>query len=218
MGTSNTKDGRTRNWVFILYPESAPEDWRTKLDDLLIEWVESPLHDKDVNPGGEPKKPHWHILLLFSGSKSYEQIVEITSSVNGTIPKPCISVRGQIRYFAHLDNPEKAQYSVSDIIGHQGADVQSYLKPTTAVRYACIKEMMSYINEHKITEYWQFVDYAAKEHFEDWFPLLCDNCSYIIGNYIKSRRNYFKENSEVRQLIDPKSGELVNAQILKGET
>lgn len=113
LGSSNTKDGRTRNWVFILYPESAPEDWRTKLDDLLIEWVESPLHDKDVNPGGEPKKPHWHILLLFSGSKSYEQIVEITLSVNGTIPKPCISVRGQIRYFAHLDNPEKAQKETS---------------------------------------------------------------------------------------------------------
>lgn len=212
-----SSDGRQRNWVFVLYPESAPIDWRDKLDELLIEWVESPLHDKDVNPDGTTKKPHWHIVLLFAGLKSFEQVAEITKSINGTIPQKCISVRGQIRYLAHLDNPEKAQYSVSDIIGHQGADVQSYLKPTSAMRYGCIKEMMLYINENKVTEYWQFVDYAAREHFDDWFPLLCDNCSYIIGNYIKSRRNYFKDNSDVKMLVNPETGELVHAQILKGE-
>lgn len=209
-------DGRQRNWVFIVYPDSAPADWRNILDDLLIEWVESPLHDKDLNADGLPKKAHWHVLLLFSGNKSYQQVVDITSSVNGTIPKPCISVKGQIRYFAHLDNPEKAQYSFSDIVGHQGADVQSYLKPTTAMRYACIRDMMSYINDNEITEYWQFVDYASRERFDDWFPLLCDSCSYVIGNYIKSRRHYFKENSDVKSLVDPATGELISAHVLKG--
>lgn len=52
------KDGRTRNWTFVLYPDSAPDNWRQILDDKHIEWIESPLHDKDVNANGEPKKPH----------------------------------------------------------------------------------------------------------------------------------------------------------------
>ena len=37
------KDGRTRNWNVIVYPESAPENWRQIIDDLHIEWAESPL-------------------------------------------------------------------------------------------------------------------------------------------------------------------------------
>src|SRR5699024_11179639 len=55
------KDERTRNWTFVVYPESAPEDWREIIDDLHVPWIESPLHDKDVNPDGEIKKPHWHV-------------------------------------------------------------------------------------------------------------------------------------------------------------
>ena len=70
--------GRTRTWTFILYPESVPDNWRETLNDLFIEWVESPLHDKDVNPDGEIKKPHWHILLIFPSVKTYEQVSKIT--------------------------------------------------------------------------------------------------------------------------------------------
>ena len=207
------KDERTRNWVFIEYPESAPDDWRDKLDDLLIEWIESPLHDRDVNPDGTPKKHHWHVLLLFAGKKSFDQVYEITKSVNGTIPKPCISVRGQVRYMAHLDNPEKAQYSQSDIIGHQGADIQSYLKPTSAMRYQCIKDMQRYIVENNVNEYWKFLNYAAENRFDDWFPLLCDNCSYVISNFIKSRR-HGGNTPEVRKLVDPETGEMFYAEIV----
>ena len=56
-----------RDWTFIVYPESAPDNWRELLDDTHLRWIESPLHDKDVNEDGEIKKPHWHILLSFEG-------------------------------------------------------------------------------------------------------------------------------------------------------
>ena len=47
---------KKRNWTFVLYPESAPSDWieQLKLSGLMC--AVSPLHDKDVNPTGEPKK------------------------------------------------------------------------------------------------------------------------------------------------------------------
>ncbi|MGQ7458465.1 Rep family protein, partial [Streptococcus suis] len=51
-----------RDWTFIVYPESAPSNWREILDETHMRWVEFPLHDKDVNADGEIKKPHWHIL------------------------------------------------------------------------------------------------------------------------------------------------------------
>ena len=34
-------DNRARNWSLVVYPESAPENWRDILDDYHIPWVES---------------------------------------------------------------------------------------------------------------------------------------------------------------------------------
>lgn len=183
-------DGRARIWAAIVYPESAPEDWRDRLDDEHIEWAESPLHDMDVNPGtGERKKPHWHIVLAFDGKKSYEQVVEILRPLNGPIPKRCHSMKGAVRYFAHLDNPEKAQYSPSQIVGHGGFDVQSALAPTSAQRYVLLAEMQVWVKEHGIVEIQDLMDYARDERIDDWFPLLCDSCAYVMGCYIKSQRH-----------------------------
>ena len=51
--SSGNKEVRTRNWTIVVYPDSAPDNWRTILDDFHIEWIESPLHDNDINGDGE---------------------------------------------------------------------------------------------------------------------------------------------------------------------
>lgn len=203
---ARTIDERTRNWTFLVYPESAPENWRDILDDEHIQWVESPLHDKDDNANGEQKKPHWHILLLFEGNKSYEQVKELTDKLHATIPQKCASAKGLVRYMAHLDNPEKVQYDKGAIIGHGGVDVAEYLKPTSSSRYQLIGEMRKWVNESNCVEFCDLFDYAAEEHFDDWFPLLCDNSAYIMGEFIKSRRNRLP--LKVKE-IDPETGEII---------
>lgn len=61
---NDEKDTRVRNWSWIVYPESAPENWRQLLDETGEKWIESPLHDKDINETtDEIKKPHWHIII-----------------------------------------------------------------------------------------------------------------------------------------------------------
>ena len=186
---SSSGDTRTRSWTFVLYEDSAPENWRDILDDMHIEWVESPWHDKDINGNGEPKKKHKHILLLFQGKKSYEQIKELTDMLNQPIPQRCHNAKAMVRYMAHLDNPEKAQYNPSDIIGHGGADVSDMLRPSSSERYTIIKDMIDYIRSAGITEFQDLMDYAADVHYDDWFPLLCDNSAYVVGLYIKSQRH-----------------------------
>jgi hypothetical protein len=190
MAESKTRgSGRTRSWTFVLYPESAPANWRDILDDTHIQWIESPLHDLDVNPDGEVKKAHLHILLMFESVKDYEQVKAITDSLNATIPQKCNGARGLVRYMAHLDNPEKHQYSVSGILGHGGADVSELLKPSSSERYVLIREMIQFVRDNQILEMQDLLDYACENRFDDWFPLLCDNCAYVVGSYIKSFRN-----------------------------
>lgn len=183
------KDERTRNWTFVVYPESAPENWREIIDDLHVPWVESPLHDRDVNPDGELKKPHWHVMIMFSSNKSYSQIREITMKLRSPNPQKVANAKGMVRYFAHIDNPEKYQYKKADILSHAGAEISGYLSVTTAERYELINEMMEFIGDQKITEIKDLLDYARCERFDDWFPLLCDNSAYIVDAYIKSNRH-----------------------------
>lgn len=187
--SSGNKDSRTRNWTFVLYEDSAPDNWREILDDLHIEWIESPWHDKDVNADGLPKKKHKHITLLFGGVKSYEQVKEVSDKLNSPIPQRCHNVKAMVRYMAHLDNPEKAQYSVSDIKAHGGVDLAELLRPSSSERYTLLREMIDYVRSAGVTEFQDLVDYASSERFDDWFPLLCDNSSYFIGQYIKSQRH-----------------------------
>ena len=184
-----TSNNRTRNWTFVLYPESAPDKWRDILDEEHIEWIESPLHDKDLNENGEPKKPHWHILLMFEGNKTVEQVAEITTRLNATIPLKVASAKGLVRYMAHLDNPEKHQYDKSQIVAHGGADVADLLKPTSSSRYQLIGEMMAFVKDNDIVEMEDLLLYAIEFRFDDWFPLLCDNSAYIMESLIKSRRH-----------------------------
>lgn len=195
------KESRTRNWTIVIYPESAPENWREILDDTHIEWIESPLHNRDLNATGEVKKAHYHVLLLFGGVKSYEQVLEFIKPLNCPIPTRCHNARALVRYMAHLDNPDKFQYSVSDIKSHGGVDIAELLKPSSSERYCIIKDMLEFIKENGIIEFQDLIDYSFSYHFDDWFPLLCDNSSFIIVNYIKSCRH--REN----QKIDFSTGE-----------
>lgn len=183
---------RTRNWTFVIYEDSVPANWVDILDSEYIEWIESPWHDKDINADGKPKKKHKHIALFFGGVKSYEQVKVITDKLNAPIPQRCHNAKALVRYMAHLDNPEKAQYSVSDIKAHGGVDLAELLRPSSSERYTIIRDMISYVKSNNISEFQDLMDYAAAERFDDWFPLLCDNSAYIVNQYIKSQRHRVK--------------------------
>lgn len=200
----SSTDNRTRTWTFVLYEDSSPNNWADILDEYHVEWVESPWHDKDLNADGQPKKKHKHILLMFPGKKSYDQIKEITDKLNAPIPQRCHNAKALVRYMAHLDNPEKAQYNVSDIKAHGGVDLADMLRPSASERYTVIRDMIYYVKKNHITEFQDLMDYAAVEHFDDWFPLLCDNSAYVVGQYIKSQRN------RMPKKIDPETGEVMD--------
>lgn len=153
---------RTRNWTFLVYPESAPKNWRSIIDDNHVSWIESPLHDKDVNPDGTKKKSHWHILVMYDGVKSYDQIKKLTDELNSPIPKRCESARGLVRYMIHLDNPEKYQYLKSNIVGHSGADVESFFEMSATNRLDKLKDITRYVLENNVTSFSDLVEYAIE--------------------------------------------------------
>lgn len=182
------KETRTRNWWFVLYPESAPKNWQEILDELHIQYAVSPLHDKDVDANGEIKKPHWHVILMFEGVKSYSQIKEITESLNAPIPQAVNGLVGTIRYLIHKDNPDKFQYPKEEIMCGGGFDVLEILNRSPADKRKIVRDIYDFISENDITEFYQLTDYAYKNN-ADWFDVLMDGHTVFFNAIIKSRRH-----------------------------
>lgn len=178
---------RTRVFGTVVYPESAPDNWLSILDDFHVQAFVSPIHDKDINEGdGKPKKPHYHVMVMFEGVKSLEQWHFIRNKIGGVGDECINSTRGYARYLCHLDNPEKHQYPKSDVKCFGSASYEDVIS-TGKERYIAIREMIAFIRQNHIRTYAELLDYAS-EYERSWFVSLCDNSSFVISAYIKSLR------------------------------
>lgn len=198
------KDVRARVWTMIVYPDSAPKDWRDVLDGYHVPWVESPLHDQDTNPDGSIKKSHWHIVLFFEGKKSYTQVSEIASSLNGPIPQKVPSPKGMVRYLIHMDNPEKHQYSRGEIKVHQGAEVESYFELSFSSRLETLSEMIQFIRDSDVDNYSDFLGYCLDHNEKEWLNIAVNYNTLAINKLIDAvyQKNHPKAGFENGSLSD----------------
>ena len=186
-------DIKSRYWAFLVYPESAREDWKDVLCEMGVVCAVSPLHDRDINPTGEKKKAHYHVLVQFEGPTTYKNIDEnICQLINATIPKKVISLRGYYRYLTHQDNPEKAQYDPQDIEVYGGFKLD--MTTTEITQYKI--QIMEDIQEKNIIEYSDICEYY-KDIVGDYDKLdIVTNHTYFFDKYICSRRNKQKQAME----------------------
>lgn len=178
------KTNRARTWTFVLYPESAPEDWLRRLRDAAVPGLVSPEHSEDVNADGSKKKPHYHVVLMYSAPHTYEQVCAVTEELHATIPQRVKDLRGIARYLCHLDNPEKHQYSTKDVVTLAGADYFALIESSADVN-AAVRDMCHFAREHGITAYCDLQDYAA-ENRPDWFDVLVSKRTLAVSSYLKS--------------------------------
>ena len=176
---------RTRNFATVVYPESAPENWESILSEQFVPAFISPLHDKDINPGGEPKKPHHHVMIMFDSVKTREQAQDIFNLIGGVGCEVVQSFRGYARYLCHLDNPEKAQYAVETVRSMCGADYTGAIGLVTD-KYKAIGEIIDFCIDQDVYSFSELLEYARMERF-DWFRVLCDNGTVVVKEYLKSR-------------------------------
>lgn len=176
---------RTRNFATVVYPESAPDNWIEIIRTQCIPALISPLHSLDRNEDGSRKKEHYHLMLCFDNVKTSKQAEEVFALVNGVGVEVVKSIKGYARYLCHLDNPEKAQYSVNDVISCAGADYFSMINLASS-KYEAISEMMDYCIKEDVSSYAKLL-YFSKEERPDWFRVLCDNGSIPIIQFLKSR-------------------------------
>lgn len=199
-------------FAFLLYPDSAPENWVEMLGDTHIRTYVSPLHDLDRMPDGTQKKPHWHVLLQFDSLKSVAQFEEIRDRVGGVGREEVSSGRGYARYLLHLDNPEKAQYRDrrDELLELSGADWDE-LTRRLADGVKEVSAMKRYIRDNDIRWYDEFDDYC-NDHNPVWAELLATRFTYTIYTYIKARAKHAEADGRAFEkrsyVVNPETGEV----------
>lgn len=175
---------KTRNWAFVAYPDSLPDNWRDVLAECHVDMLISPLHDSDVNADGEVKKSHYHVVLHFPGPVTAGNAQRVSDSVNATQVQSVASLRSYARYLCHMDNPEKAQYALSDVVVYGSIDYLDLVSSAADVDSA-ISDMERWCDEYGVYSYACLCRYA-REHRPDWARLLRHRCTTHMKAYLQS--------------------------------
>lgn len=185
MAEKKGSPARARIFATVVYPESAPPAWDSILADSKIPAFVSPLHDLDVNPDGEIKKSHYHVIVMYEGVKSDDQVRDFFQSFGGVGLERVGSIRGYARYLCHLDNPEKHRYDTSLVRSFSGADYADTIS-LSSDRYTIIGDMMYFCDSEGVYSFAELLRYA-RDHKYDWFRVLSDSGAVVMMSFLKSK-------------------------------
>lgn len=188
MTTENTtakapKEGKARVFTFLLYPDSAPENFVELLTDKQDYAVAiSPLHDKDLveNPESVPqeyleayngfKKPHYHGIIVSNNSTTPSAVrkrLQRTFGKNEAVGmiQICHNVKGAYEYLTHesvdAKRKKKHVYSSADIKLINGFDVTRYVTVSADERKEQMRTVTDLIYLHvlcNVVELRDFID------------------------------------------------------------
>lgn len=182
------KPETVRNFAFIIYDDSANPAWKDILAEMHLKCVYI-YHQYDKWPNGEPKKPHHHVMVLQRGTRSLEsarKVVTELGGANGHVER--IGNSGTYgRYMCHLDDKDKYQYNVDEVVEMGGADYKSIIGVSKKDKYETLEKIIELCNKRKYSNYCAIVDYCMKEQ-KGWVDMLLDiRFGRLVQDYIKCK-------------------------------
>lgn len=199
--SNKKKDVKKRLWTIVLYPESAPKNWREDIKQSGIVFAVSPLHDRDINADGTPKKPHHHLILAYSGPTTYNNVKSFCDELNQPVPKPLESVRGMYRYFTHEENPEKAQYDKELIEHYNGFSLANFCELMRGEVLELKERIYDLIEALDIREYSHLLRHLRINGLRDEWEVASSNTVFF-NTVITSRRNAMAMTEAYREEVE----------------
>lgn len=178
-----------RYFVFIVYEESAPKDWRERLKKSHGCYAISPLHQ----PDDECSKPHYHVIYMHSNTVSLngaKRAIPEDVPANGYV-EPCPHPRNYQRYLVHMDDPEKQQWDGNPrelIVTFNGFPLDLSREYSKEERYQQRMDVMAIIRDNEICEYADLLEGLLDAGMYDLFDYAFNHTIAMQG-YLGSRRN-----------------------------
>lgn len=180
---------KSRYFDFLVYQESAPENWIEQLKNTHCMFAISPLHQPDE----EGKKPHWHVIF-YNGNgpitlEAAKEKIPNDIPANGYV-EMTNSPSGYQRYLIHLDNPEKEQFDKGlnsiDVINGFPLDLTRELSKSE-IRDIRTK-LLNIIRDNGVNEYSDFIFGLMDLGDPDMLDYACNHTILFTG-IINSYRN-----------------------------
>ena len=198
MATRAQKDGqeKARYAVFIVYPESAPDDWQERLKQSHGAYAISPLHE----PDDECKKPHHHVVYKHGNTVSLsgmKKAIPDDVPANGHV-ELCLHPRNYQRYLLHLDDADKQQWEgnphelIKVLNGFPLDLTRDYSKEERNQQRI---DVMGIIRDNELCEYADLLEGLLDNGLYDLFDYAF-NHTMAMQAYLSSRRNRVRKEEE----------------------
>ena len=179
-----SKSVKSRGWLTLIYPDSGDINNVHLLDDRGLSYVISPIHDRDLMDDKVSfKKPHYHVLILWVSPTTLSCAQSFVDLIGGVGCLPCASVTGSVRYFLHLDNPEKFQYCFDDMISH-GVDLFRLIA-SEEDDLRMLFDIFDWVRSNRVTSFRVTVDYCIANR-PDWARLIFTKYRENLWRYLRS--------------------------------
>uniref|UniRef100_UPI003F68ECB9 replication protein n=1 Tax=Streptococcus pluranimalium TaxID=82348 RepID=UPI003F68ECB9 len=166
---------KDQNFTFLIYPESAPEDWIEKLEQLGQPIAISPLHDMDKSnvEGQEYKKPHYHVMYRANNNVTADSVRKKIQRKIGIKSVAKVQITDNVEnlwlYLTHesKDAIEKNKhiYDRNDIQLLNNFDIERYVSYDTEALSEMFDMLCDLIIKHKLSNMVQLENYLADNSF-----------------------------------------------------
>lgn len=222
MVTDKTKV-KARNFAFIIYPESIPEDWEDSLSKLGVPMAVSPLHDLDeterkfedmsenekaiVRNGGKVfKKPHYHVLYIARNPVTAESVRIKVKRVLGNNSISHIEIVDSVEYyFQYLTHESsdaikknKHRYDKKNIVYINDFDIDRYVTLDESEKRELANLIFALIRKYQLENIIDLYEFVEARGDDYGFPSM-NQINDVVSAKAGLLRLYFDGNYQRRK-------------------
>lgn len=162
---------KSRNFAFVLYPESMPDDWKNILEYKLdVSMAISPIHNKDISETGNNKykKEHYHVLYIAHNCVTAESVrKKIKRALGNNSISHVEIVDNVLNYYKYLTHDSadairknKHKYSIKEITHINGFDIDRYIYMDESQKQAFLNVILKIIKDNNIANVFELYDFV----------------------------------------------------------
>ena len=173
----SSKNERSLYFNLVLYPDEDLSHQKA-LDYIRQHYSCAYInHNRDLDDEGNIKKPHTHVVIRFNNYRWKNAIATELDIPSNYIVK-CNNFKSSLEYLIHFNDPDKAQYEISEVYGSLKEKLAFYLKDKNISESEKVLFLIDFISS-----------YEMKLSIKDFVVFCCHNNMYDIY-----RRNAYSFN------------------------
>lgn len=169
-----------------LYEESENAQFDVILRKVLILYPDIDyayiFHNRCKFDNGEPKKPHYHLLLNFPREKSMNKLIQELG-----VPSQLVTWKAylddSVQYLIHLNHPQKTQYEVDEITSNNDWALRFLGGDFSSNQITELTLIVEFVKRHDRITFYDIFTYCS-EH----------NLLYTYRKWYQQIRDIYKEN------------------------